>query len=69
MGTLLNVVFACLPAVVGGNPLIPANDTALRSGKGRFRFERFGRFGRFGREGRPAGKDIRPKKKKLNHAK
>lgn len=48
------------PAVVGGNPLIPANDTALRSGKGRLRFGRFGRLGRFGRGGRPAGKDIRP---------
>lgn len=39
------------PAVMGGNPLIPANDN------GRLRF---GRLGRFGRGGRPDGKDIKP---------
>lgn len=36
--------------------LIPANDTALRSGKRL----RFGRFGRLGRGARPAGNGINP---------
>ncbi len=40
-----------VPAVMGGNPLIPANVN------GRLRF---GRLGRFGRGGRPDGKDIKP---------
>lgn len=62
-----NIVLVCVPAVVGGNPRIPANDTALRSGNGRLRF---GRLGRFGRGGRPDGKDIKPedtKSKSFSH--
>lgn len=45
------------PAVGGGNPLIPANATLLRSGNGRLKF---GRLARFGKGGRPDGKGIKP---------
>lgn len=56
----------CVPAVVGGNPLIPVNDTALRSGNG---ILRFGRLGRFGRGGRPDGKGIKPRNTNINRQK
>lgn len=41
----------------GGNPVMPASDTALRSGSVKLRL---GRLGRFGRGGRLPGRGMRP---------